>query len=71
MSAGPLVLGINRTQDASACLMQGSRLLWPERPVDVVVECFSSDEELAATLRLASGCRRARNSHLLAHFYSV
>jgi carbamoyltransferase len=111
MSDGPLVLGINRTQDASICLMQGSRLLWaiqkerltrhkhdwgkpgdirdfylprlpwPERAIDVVVECFSSDEEaqrlplyeeeLAATLRLAPGCRRARISHHLAHVYSV
>jgi carbamoyltransferase len=111
MSDAPVVLGINRTQDASACLMQGSRLLWaiqkerltrrkhhwgqpgdvrdlylprlswPERPIDVVVECFSSDEEgrrlplyeeeLAASLRLAPDCRRARISHHLAHVYSV
>jgi carbamoyltransferase len=111
MTDVPVVLGINRTQDASACLMQGSRLLWaiqkerltrhkhhwgkpgdvrdlygprlpwPERPLDVVVECFSSDDEagnlaryddeLDATLRLASGCRRARISHHLAHLYSV
>jgi carbamoyltransferase len=111
MSDAPVVLGINRTQDASACLMQGSRLLWaiqkerltrrkhhwgkpgdvrdlylprlpwPERPVDVVVECFSSDEEgkrlalyeeeLAASLRLAPDCRRVRMSHHLAHMYSV
>jgi carbamoyltransferase len=111
MSGGPLVLGINRTQDASVCLMQGSRLLWaiqkerltrqkhhwgrlgdvrdyygprlpwPERPIDVVVECFSSDEEirqlaqydeeLATTLRLAPDCRRAHISHHLAHVYSV
>jgi carbamoyltransferase len=111
MSGGPLVLGINRTQDASVCLMQGSRLLWaiqkerltrqkhhwgrlgdvrdyygprlpwPEQPIDVVVECFSSDEEirqlaqydeeLATTLRLAPGCRRAHISHHLAHVYSV
>ena len=28
MSNAPLVLGINRTQDASICLMQGWRLLW-------------------------------------------
>jgi carbamoyltransferase len=108
---GPLVLGINRTQDASVCLMQGSHLLWaiqkerltrhkhhwgklgdfrdfygprlpwPEQPVDVVVECFSSDEEiahaerydaeLAATVRLAPGCLRARISHHLAHVYSA
>jgi carbamoyltransferase len=111
MSDAPLVLGINRTQDASVCLMQGSRLLWaiqkerltrrkhhwgkpgdvrdfylprlpwPERPIDVVVECFSSDEEvkqlplyeeeLVASLRLSPNCRRARISHHLAHVYSV
>ena len=111
MSDVPVVLGINRTQDASACLMQGSRLLWaiqkerltrhkhhwgkpgdvrdhyaprlpwPERPIDVVVECFSSDdegrnparydEELDAVLRLAPGCRRSRISHHLAHLFSV
>ena len=111
MTEAPVVLGINRTQDASICLMQGSRLLWaiqkerltrrkhhwgkpgdvrdlylprlpwPERPIDVVVECFSSDEEgkrlapyeeeLAASLRLAPDCRRARISHHLAHVYSV
>lgn len=111
MSGAPLVLGINRTQDASVCLMQGSRLLWaiqkerltrhkhhwgqlgdfrdnygprlpwPERPIEVVVECFSSDdeirklaqydEELASTVRLAPDCRRARISHHLAHVYSV
>jgi carbamoyltransferase len=111
MSDAPVVLGINRTQDASVCLMQGSRLLWaiqkerltrrkhhwgkpgdvrelylprlpwPERPIDVVVECFSSDEEigrlplyekeLVDSLRLAPGCRRARISHHLAHVYSV
>ena len=111
MTDAPVVLGINRTQDASVCLMQGSRLLWaiqkerltrhkhhggkpgdvrdlyrpslpwPERPIDVVVECFSSDQEekqlplyeaeLAASLRLAPDCRRARISHHLAHLYSV
>jgi carbamoyltransferase len=111
MSDAPVVLGINRTQDASICLMQGSRLLWaiqkerltrrkhhwgkpgdvrdfylprlpwPERPIDVVVECFSSDEEgkqlplyeeeLVANLRLSPHCRRARISHHLAHVYSV
>lgn len=111
MTDAPLVLGVNRTQDASACLMQGPRILWaiqkerltrrkhhwgkpgdfrdwygprlswPARPPDIVVECFSSDEEvrnlglydeeLAATLRLAPTCRRARISHHLAHVYSV
>jgi len=111
MIDAPLVLGVNRTQDASVCLMQGARLLWaiqkerltrrkhhwgqlgdfrecygprlpwPERPIDVVVECFSSDdemrklaqyeEELVGTLRLAPDCRRMHISHHLAHVYSV
>jgi carbamoyltransferase len=84
MSDAPVVLGINRTQDASVCLMQGSRLLWaiqkerltrrrhhrgepgdvrdlylprlpwPERPIDVVVECLSAgDEAQAGSLRLS------------------
>jgi hypothetical protein len=57
------------------------RLPGLERPIDIVVECFSSDEEirslpayeeeLAATLTLAHGSRRARISHHLAHLYSV
>jgi carbamoyltransferase len=102
MSDAPVVLGINRTQDASVCLMQGSRLLWAiqkerlsrrrhdrgapgdvrdlylprlpwlEHPIDVVVECLSADDDdLAAGLRLAPGCRRARISHHLAHVYSA
>jgi carbamoyltransferase len=111
MSDGPVVLGVNRTQDASVCLMHGSTLQWAiqkerltrhkhhwgrqgdfrtvylprlaglERPVDVLVECYSSDpeignlaayeSELAETLSLAPGCRRARLSHHLAHVYSV
>lgn len=111
MNAAPLVLGINRTQDASICLMRGSQLSWAiqkerltrqkhhwgrtgdlsgiygprlpglEQPIDVLVECFSSDaeidnlalyeSELAATLRLAPGCRHAHISHHLAHVYSV
>lgn len=111
MTAAPLVLGINRTQDASVCLMQGARVLWaiqkerltrrkhhwgqpgdfrevygprlpwPEQPIDVVVESFSSDAEvrnladydaeLAATLRLAPDCKRVRISHHLAHVHSV
>jgi carbamoyltransferase len=111
MNDGPVVLGINRTQDASICLMHGSQLVWAiqkerltrhkhhwgkvgdlrrhylpalpglERPIEVLVECFSSDaeidalpdyeEELAATLTLAPGCRRLRISHHLAHVYSV
>ncbi|WP_288379405.1 carbamoyltransferase C-terminal domain-containing protein [uncultured Massilia sp.] len=98
----PVVLGINRIQDASICLMQGAHLAWAiqkeritrrkhhwgtpgdlrdhycprlpglDRPIDIVVECFSSDEEeLGATLRLAQGARRVRISHHLAHLYSV
>ena len=111
MNDAPVVLGINRTQDASICLLQGSQLVWAiqkerltrrkhhwgkpgdlrdhylpalrglDRPIDVIVECFSSDTEihalpdyeaeLHATLTLAPGCRRARISHHLAHLYSV
>lgn len=110
MSDGPLVLGINRTQDASICLMRGSQLLWAiqkerltrhkhhwgklgdlrevyaqlpglDQPVDVLVECYSSDDEigniddyekeLQAVLRLAPDCKRARISHHLSHVYSV
>lgn len=111
MSNEPLVLGVNRTQDASACLMQGSTMLWAiqkerltrhkhhwgkigdirniylprmpglDREIDVLVECYSSDaefsnlagyeQELAASLRLAHGCKRAHISHHLAHAYSV
>ena len=108
---GPVVVGINRTQDASLCLLQGSQVLcciqkervtrhkhhWGRRgdlrdvyrraidelarPVDAVVECYSSDreaehladyeQELAGTLQIAPGCRRARISHHLSHLYSV
>lgn len=51
------------------------------KPIDVLVECYSSDseirnlssyeQELAGTLNLAPGCRRKRISHHLAHVYSV
>jgi len=108
---GPSVLGINRTQDASICLMQGSRLEWAiqkerltrrkhhwgkpgdlrdhyrpalpglDRPLDAIVECYSSDAEIAALasyeaeladiLVLGPACRRVRISHHLAHLYSV
>ncbi len=108
---GPMAVGINRTQDGSLCVMQGSQLLcciqkerltrrkhdWGRcgdlrdvylravpalgRPIEVLVECYSSDREferladyereLAETLVLAPGCRRARISHHLAHLYSV
>jgi carbamoyltransferase len=111
MDEAPVVLGVNRTQDASICLLHGSQLLWAvqkerltrqkhhwgkpgdfrdlyvprlpglERPVDVLVECFSSDTEanqlpvyeaeLAQTLRFAPGCRHLRISHHMAHVYSV
>lgn len=107
----PLVVGINRTQDASLCVMQGSEMLccvqkerltrqkhhWGrlgdvpqvyrpavaalEQPIDVLVECYSSDSEferldeyereLAQSLRLAPDCRRVRISHHLSHLYSV
>lgn len=107
----PVVLGINRTQDASVCLLHGARMQWAiqkerltrhkhhwgkpgdvrelylprlaglERPLDVLVECFSSDDErerlpqyeaeLDRTLAFARGARRARISHHLAHVYSA
>jgi carbamoyltransferase len=107
----PVVLGVNRTQDASICLLHGSQLQWAiqkerltrhkhhwgkpgdfaeyyrrrlpglERPLDVLVECFSSDAEarqlplyeaeLEHTLTFAPACRRMRISHHLAHAYSV
>ncbi|HEV7619707.1 MAG TPA: carbamoyltransferase C-terminal domain-containing protein [Burkholderiaceae bacterium] len=111
MSDAPRVLGVNRTQDASICLMQGSRVVcaiqkerltrqkhhWGrlddfrnayapqladlDTPIDVLVECYSSDaeienlaayeQELLETLTFAPGCRRARISHHLAHLFSV
>jgi carbamoyltransferase len=111
MNDAPVVLGVNRTQDASICLMHGSQLVWAiqkerltrqkhhwgrpgdlrafyrprlpglDRPVDVLVECFSSDTEVARlpeydaelneVLRFAPGSRRTRISHHLAHVYSV
>jgi carbamoyltransferase len=111
MDDAPLILGINRTQDASICLLRGSQLEWAiqkerltrqkhhwgrtgdlaaiyaprlpglEQPLDVLVECYSSDaeleklatyeQELAATLRLAPRARRARISHHLSHVYSA
>ncbi|HSU44775.1 MAG TPA: carbamoyltransferase C-terminal domain-containing protein [Casimicrobiaceae bacterium] len=110
-TAAPLILGVNRTQDASVCLLRGSRVVWSvqkerltrqkhhwgalgdfrdvyaprlpglDRPIDVLVESFSSDremekladyeQELAATLSFAPDCRRVRISHHLSHLYSV
>ncbi|MES2901976.1 MAG: carbamoyltransferase C-terminal domain-containing protein [Pseudomonadota bacterium] len=111
MGAEPRILGINRTQDASICLLEGSHLVWAiqkerltrqkhhwgrtgdvariygerlpglEDPIDVLVECYSSDaefdrlaeynHELAGSLKLAPDCRRVHISHHLAHVYSV
>lgn len=111
MSDVPVVLGVNRTQDASICLMHGSRIIFAiqkERltrqkhhwgrlddfrnvyapllagfgqPIDVLVECYSSDteaenlaayqQELEQVLDFAPSCRRTRISHHLSHMYSV
>ena len=111
MNNVPLILGINRTQDASICLLRGSELGWAiqkerltrqkhhwgrtgdiadiysqrlpglDQPIDVLVECYSSDaeldniaayeRELATSLTLAPGCKRIHISHHLAHVYSV
>ena len=111
MKEAPLILGVNRTQDASICLMRGSQLEWAiqkerltrqkhhwgklrdfsdiysqrlpglDRPIDVLVECYSSDaeldnlaayeRELASSLTLAPDCKRIHISHHLAHVYSV
>src|SRR4051794_12602103 len=111
MREAPVVLGVNRTQDASICLMHGSEVVYAiqkerltrqkhhwgrlddsrnaylpqlpdlNKPIDVLVECYSSDteiknlsayeQELAETLTFASDCRRTRISHHLAHVYSV
>jgi carbamoyltransferase len=111
MRDGPVVLGVNRTQDASVCLMHGSDVVYAiqkerltrqkhhwgklddfrktylahlpdlNKPIDVLVECYSSDteiknlsayeQELAETLSFSPDCRRTRISHHLAHVYSV
>jgi carbamoyltransferase len=108
---GPLVVGINRTQDGSICVMQGSQVLcciqkerftrqkhhWGklgdltevyggripglDQPIDALVECFSSDDEIkhidryedevSRALTLAPDCKRTRISHHLSHLYSV
>jgi len=89
MDDGPVVLGINRTQDASACLLRGSTLQWAiqkerlsrvkhhwgrpgdlhdyyaarlpglDAPIDVLVECYSSDAEIANLAAYG----RARGQH--------
>ena len=111
MTQAPLILGVNRTQDASVCLMRGAQLEWAiqkerltrkkhhwgrtgdfsdiyvprlpglDQPIDVLVECYSSDaeldklqayeRELASALVLAPNCQRIHISHHLAHVYSV
>lgn len=111
LPAAPVILGVNRTQDASVCLMHGANVVWSvqkerltrqkhhwggvgdfrnvyckrlpglDRPIDVLVECFSSDREierlpayereLGENLAFAPGCRRARISHHLSHLYSA
>jgi len=108
---GPVVVGINRTQDASISVARGPAYVaslqkerlsrrkhhWgrlgdlPDRylpsfpdlraPVDLVVECWSSDaeaehlpayhEELRASLAFRDGARVERVSHHLAHLYSA
>lgn len=78
MNEAPLILGINRTQDAS---VYKARLPGLDQPIDILVECYSSDaehnklaayeRELADTLRLAPGVVRAHISHHLAHAYSA
>ncbi len=107
----PLVLGINRTQDASVCLMRGSAVVWAiqkerltrekhhwgalgdlsriyrpnlpnlDEPIDLVVECYSSDKEFARlaayraeieqSLRFRGPPRIEPVSHHLAHLYSA
>ncbi len=111
MEDAPVVVGINRTQDASISVARGrshvaslqkervtrrkhhwgrlgdvSRLYVPSfpdlrEPVDLVVECWSSDaevehlpayhDELERSLRFRDGRRIMRVSHHLAHLYSA
>jgi carbamoyltransferase len=109
MTTFPRVLGINRTQDASVCLIEESAVtsiqkerytrqkhdwgkvgdlgnLYVERfpalrePVDLVVECYSSDDEvkqlrqyqqeLSNVLQFRHSQRTLSISHHLAHLYS-
>ena len=111
MTSQPTVLGINRTQDASVCLLRGQEILWniqKERltrvkrhwgapddlrdwylprlrelsePVDLVVECYSSDPEignlrayrteLEELIHFRGAPRIERVSHHLTHLYSA
>lgn len=110
MPPSPTVLGINRTQDASICLVGDDTLVsiqkerltrrkhhwgglgdfkdyYAERlpslrePVDLVVECFSSDaefknleeydRELREVIRYRGEPRKISISHHFAHLYST
>ncbi|MCA1567902.1 MAG: carbamoyltransferase [Acidobacteria bacterium] len=110
MTDSPKVLGINRTQDASICLVGASSILsiqkerltrekhhwgklgdfkrwYVERlpvlsePVDLVVECFSSDVEiknlkeydleLAEAIKFRGQARKQFISHHYSHVYST
>jgi carbamoyltransferase len=107
----PLVVGINRTQDASVAVTRGGAAMWslqkerisrrkhhwgrlgdvPDRyvphlpplrePVDLIVECWSSDDEVArmdeyhrelhGALTMRNGRHVVQVSHHLAHAYSA
>jgi carbamoyltransferase len=111
MEAGPTVVGINRTQDASLCVLRGPSSVYNlqkeratrrkhhwgrlgdmkdvylpampalKEPVDLVVECYSSDDEvqhlpayrdeLEDALLFRDGVRVVEVSHHLAHLYSA
>ncbi|HSN88857.1 MAG TPA: carbamoyltransferase C-terminal domain-containing protein [Thermoanaerobaculia bacterium] len=111
MTSQPTVLGINRTQDASICLLRGQEIIWniqkeritrvkrhwgalddlrdcylprlPElsEPVDLVVECYSSDPEVRnlstyrteidELIRFRGAPRVEQVSHHLTHLYSA
>lgn len=110
MTATPTVVGLNRTQDASVCVISDSSIVsiqkerltrrkhhwgklgdlgrfYAERvpalsgPVDLVVECFSSDAELSRraeydrelreVIKFRGRPRQESISHHLAHLYST
>lgn len=111
MSNTPTVIGINRTQDGSVCVVKGpsvvyslqkeritrrkhhwgrlgdlknlypGRLPYLDEPVDLVVECYSSDstvenlpeyhKELEEVLSFRDSPQITRVSHHLAHLYSA
>jgi carbamoyltransferase len=111
MSDAPIVVGINRTQDASIAMVAGHSAVYSlqkervtrrkhhwgrlgdltdlylpalprlREPIDLVVECYSSDseierlpayrDEIAQSLSFRDGVRVATVSHHLAHLYSA